>query len=500
MKNILHIAGWFLTTVLLGMAIAMVVIATPLFGNRSLIVRSGSMEPAVSTGDLVVVRPEAAPYSVGDVIAFRGQKEVDLITTHRVAEIVQGEEGLRYITKGDANEESDEVFVMPEQVLGSVKLVLPWVGKVLAFGKTKTGFISFVIIPALAVIMSEAFTLLREARQRWRQRHTVEEDEPPQPETETVEETTPVAVEAQAPLPIMPIVQPVVRSRLMKKIVPSQQLTGFTRGPARTGTLRGQHMSGMDGLVRVIVGVMVLSLGIPSAFASYSDTALSMNNTFTVATDFDGEPSPSPSPSASPSPSVSSSPTPENIANHVVISEVQIDGATANEDFVELYNPTNSPIDLTSWSLRVKNSTGTESSLVAITTGTIPAHGFFLWANDQGSGVGFAASIGANVANSNNLSPNSSIALRNASSTIIDQFAWGNGTGSQFGEGTASSSPGSGQGLERKALPSSTVSTMSASGSDEFKGNGFDANNNATDFILRAVSQPQNSGSATESL
>ena len=39
-----------------------------------------------------------------------------------------------------------------------------------------------------------------------------------------------------------------------------------------------------------------------------------------------------------------------DVANHIVISEIQV-GQTghANNEFVELYNPTNSPVDLTGW-------------------------------------------------------------------------------------------------------------------------------------------------------
>ena len=35
-------------------------------------------------------------------------------------------------------------------------------------------------------------------------------------------------------------------------------------------------------------------------------------------------------------------------------------------------------------------------------------------------------------------------------------------------------------------------------GVDALKGNGFDAGDNATDFILRTASQPQNGSSASE--
>ena len=72
-----------------------------------MIVKSGSMEPAIKTGALVAVRP-AAGYEAGDIITFRtsDNKKIDS-TTHRVVE-KQAEDGeISYITKGDANKAPD---------------------------------------------------------------------------------------------------------------------------------------------------------------------------------------------------------------------------------------------------------------------------------------------------------------------------------------------------------------------------------------------------------
>ena len=52
-------------------------------------------------------------------------------------------------------------------------------------------------------------------------------------------------------------------------------------------------------------------------------------------------------------------------ADHVVISEVQIGGATANDEFIELYNPMGSPISLEGWYLTKKVSSGSENNLLS---------------------------------------------------------------------------------------------------------------------------------------
>ncbi len=57
----------------------------------------------------------------------------------------------------------------------------------------------------------------------------------------------------------------------------------------------------------------------------------------------------------------------------VIISEVQVSGETANDEFIELYNPTAEEIDLEGWDIKKKTTTGTGSNIVTNITGIIPA-------------------------------------------------------------------------------------------------------------------------------
>jgi hypothetical protein len=208
------------------------------------------------------------------------------------------------------------------------------------------------------------------------------------------------------------------------------------------------------------------------SFSFFSDSSDSQTNVFAAASTF-----------------------PSVVADHLVISEIQINGGNANEDFVEIYNPTDSSVDLENWEIRTRASNGTESTLITIGAGkTIAAHGFFLWSNDQGN---FETQVGADVSSSENIAPNNSVALLNASDTIIDRVAWGNST-TPFVEGTAiDNSLVTNQSMERKANSSSTQASMT-SGADVSKGNGFDSDNNTNDFIFRVTSGPQNTTSGTE--
>lgn len=188
----------------------------------------------------------------------------------------------------------------------------------------------------------------------------------------------------------------------------------------------------------------------------------------------------------------------EPIADHTVISEVQTSGATASQDFVELYNPTSQIINLSGWRIRKKTSAGTISTLVTITTGkSIPAHGYFLWSNSTN---GYDNVIGADISNTNTLSDNNSIDLQTANGVTVDQLGWGTGT-NQFFEGSIiSANPTALHSIERKARASSSSTDMMTEGADSLAGNGVDTDNNLVDFIIRSQSEPQNSLSPAESI
>lgn len=191
-------------------------------------------------------------------------------------------------------------------------------------------------------------------------------------------------------------------------------------------------------------------------------------------------------------------PTSAAPATYVVISEIQIaDSSSSNSaDFVELYNPTNSPVNLGDMRLAKRTSTGAvDSNIIAFTQDhIIPAHGYFLWCNNV---VDEALNCDAN--STGTISEDNSVILRMdpaETGTIIDAVTLGAPT-NPVGEGTALDNLADGTSAERKANASSTASSM-VSGADVLLGNAEDSNNNSADFIIRTVSQPQNSTSSTE--
>ncbi|MEK7573456.1 MAG: lamin tail domain-containing protein [Patescibacteria group bacterium] len=184
-------------------------------------------------------------------------------------------------------------------------------------------------------------------------------------------------------------------------------------------------------------------------------------------------------------------------ADHIVISEIQIAGASASADFIEIYNPTSLPVNLSSFNLVKRTSSGSSDTPIVNfgSSDVIASHGFLLWCFND-----ISSNLGCDKHSADTISNNNSIALRDGAvntGTIIDAVTIGVALHT-LGEGAPPTTPSAGQSIERKANSSSDVTSMGSSGSDELAGNGEDTDNNSSDFVLRAVSQPQNSSSALE--
>ncbi|OGJ15829.1 MAG: signal peptidase I [Candidatus Pacebacteria bacterium RIFCSPHIGHO2_01_FULL_46_16] len=129
----------------------------------SYVVQSGSMEPSIMTGDIILIRPESE-YALNDVITFRDQKK--RVVTHRISDIQAQNGKTIFLTKGDANRSVDIEFVPLENVVGKVQLTVPKIGFLVSFAKTMPGIILFVIIPATIVIYDELGGLRSTIRQK----------------------------------------------------------------------------------------------------------------------------------------------------------------------------------------------------------------------------------------------------------------------------------------------------------------------------------------------
>lgn len=103
---------------------------TPIFGYRFFSVLSGSMEPTIKTGSVIIVK-ESTPDQIhkGDIITFKAPNSNNIVT-HRVNKVIRDLEGFKFETKGDANNAADPALIQKENIVGKTVKWIPKVGKV----------------------------------------------------------------------------------------------------------------------------------------------------------------------------------------------------------------------------------------------------------------------------------------------------------------------------------------------------------------------------------
>lgn len=123
-------------------------------GHPVLTVRSGSMEPAIGTGDVVIGnRVRAEELRIGDVVTFRDPARPEVLITHRVRGIRAMDQQLQVETRGDANTGSEQWVVGRDGIVGRVVVRLPGLGYVFAWSRGIAGRIITVAIPALVLAL-----------------------------------------------------------------------------------------------------------------------------------------------------------------------------------------------------------------------------------------------------------------------------------------------------------------------------------------------------------
>jgi signal peptidase I len=125
---------------LVGIAMTAITVLAAHTGLRPLVVKSGSMEPTIHTGAMVLVREiPAAEIRVGDVLAVERPDHTRV--THRVVSVEHNGFIASLVLKGDANQDPDPEPVVVARA-GRMVSTLPVVGRVAAFlASPRGGFV-----------------------------------------------------------------------------------------------------------------------------------------------------------------------------------------------------------------------------------------------------------------------------------------------------------------------------------------------------------------------
>jgi signal peptidase len=123
-----------------------------LIGFRSFVVMSGSMEPAIRVGDVVVTSP-ASPLGLrpGDVVTFKDPTVPGRLITHRVLRLSARTGSVSVVTKGDANHSVEQWSIPANGRLGIVRYRIPKLGYLLVWLRRPAGRLAFIVLPALGL-------------------------------------------------------------------------------------------------------------------------------------------------------------------------------------------------------------------------------------------------------------------------------------------------------------------------------------------------------------
>jgi phosphatidylserine/phosphatidylglycerophosphate/cardiolipin synthase-like enzyme len=183
-------------------------------------------------------------------------------------------------------------------------------------------------------------------------------------------------------------------------------------------------------------------------------------------------------------------------ATHVVISEFATRGVTAYDEYLELYNPTASAIDLSGWKLQYKSATGsTWSDRAVMSAGaSIAAHGFYLITPPINATTGYAGTVTPDLASSawtTGLSDaGGHLHIIDASAVEVDMVGWGTANAPEGASAAPAMTVGT-VSIERKALATSTLDSLWTGGAHALLGNGQDSNVNGSDFVYQSHGRNQ---------
>jgi len=361
-------------------------------GFRTLIVLSGSMEPALKVGSLAVVIPQEN-YFNDEIISFSPTGNQKDIVTHRIVSRKYEENILwppAYQTAGDANQAPDPNLVKHDQILGRMIFSLPYAGYLANFMKEPAGFILLVIVPITIVVYEEIRGLKREFQ------------------------------------------------KLLKKIWQSRtEINHLPRGPGFN-------------LLALILPLVGVGLSLASVSAAYfADQEKSPANSFVAGAWV----TPTPTlPPVTPPPLPVLTKIVINEVYYDVAADKGADGGGADSDeWVELYNNTVAPINLQGWSIADNTSAVSVSSATYI-----PAYGFALLAKSANTWtkwtipataekISLGGTLGNGLANGGD-----NLILKNDQNEIVDQMSWESDI-SGFTSGCGAACPGVAEGhsLER---------------------------------------------------
>jgi signal peptidase I len=162
------LSGIFIIVVIIFISITGLLFISGNYGIPSVpkayVVLSGSMEPKVKTGSIIIVLPQPI-YLKNDIVTFFIEGDKKYPVTHRITQKLENGTyygDTTYYTKGDANKSEDTSVLVSQDIVGKVIITIPYLGYLVDFTKKPQGFIFLVVVPATIIIYEETKNIGRE--------------------------------------------------------------------------------------------------------------------------------------------------------------------------------------------------------------------------------------------------------------------------------------------------------------------------------------------------
>jgi len=180
MKKIWNIVSTIFVWMIVAVAVAMMIFTVisvntfnrgdrNIFGYKAFVVLSDSMSKTdFDAGDLVLIR-ETDPSTLqpGDIITYQSQNSHNYgeNVTHKIRALTVTPDGSPgFITYGTTTDTDDEAIVTYPYIQGKYVMALPKVGTFFAFLRTPQGYILFILIPFLLLIIYQGINCVKAFR------------------------------------------------------------------------------------------------------------------------------------------------------------------------------------------------------------------------------------------------------------------------------------------------------------------------------------------------
>lgn len=134
-----------------------------LLGYTPLVVKSDSMAPTFSAGDLIFIKKcDTSTLKEGDIICFHTIIDNEYaLNTHRIQKIDTVGDARSYTTLGDNNNGVADTHIISDgDIVGKYVGDLPKAGKVMDFLSSSMGFLIVIVLPMLLFFIYQVYNLI----------------------------------------------------------------------------------------------------------------------------------------------------------------------------------------------------------------------------------------------------------------------------------------------------------------------------------------------------